>query len=160
MDKVQSGPSFLLGLLIIWMCTYTQIPHWAYSYTLLLPLSPSSNSTPSSKSLSAFIKSPHPFLCPPSTSVLSFVDNCWGSGRTWAGCRPPHPQSERPVQLGWTPCLRPITVPVCWSIWLNFMSFEWEMGRGWGAEARGAEWRPLMAAQSHLFPVHVKPKLV
>lgn len=47
------------------------------------------------------------FLWAASTCWLPSVNDHWGSGRAWAGCLTPRPQSERSVQLGWTPCL-------CW----------------------------------------------
>lgn len=44
-----------------------------------------------------------------STSSLSSVTDHQGSGGLWAGCLTAHPQSDRSVQLGWTPCLRWVT---------------------------------------------------
>lgn len=39
------------------------------------------------------------------TSLRTSVTDHQCSGKGWAGCFTPHPQSEGSIQLGWTPCL-------------------------------------------------------
>lgn len=143
-------------LVRVWL-EYNQCPVLLFhTYSLFPCLLPSSNSAPPSKNLSALKRSLHSlFLWAALTSLLSSVTVHLGSVRAWAGCFTPHPQSERSVQLGWTPCL----CRVIRGALVHLTQFQCHLSEKW-AEAQRAVWRPLMAAESRLFPVHVKPKLV